>query len=148
MLSQKIKKVVSILLIVSMTFTSAGFSALANSVDDVVENNTNSESQKEIKNYYLEYKEYQEQTVIVTTKKSDDGSDTNGDSAGSVDNKNQIANSNGENEAPSVNVANEDEGDTTKNKNYVDEPEEGENKSSDANEKNRKRKRRKRKFKF
>ena len=49
MLSQKIKKVVSILLIVSMTFTSAGFSALANSVDDVVENNTNSESQKEIK---------------------------------------------------------------------------------------------------
>ena len=135
MLSQKIKKVVSVLLIASMTFTSAGFSVLANSVDDVVQNIEGSESQKEIKNYYLEYKQYEERTVIVTTKNSDDGSNANGDNAGSVDNKNQIANSNGENEAPSINSAEEDEGDTTKNKNYAEEPEEAEKKSSDAEEK-------------
>ena len=134
MLSQKIKRVISVLLIVSMTFTSGGFSVLADAVDDVVESNENGGSQNAVKNYYLEYKEYEERTVIVTTKNSDDSLGAEGNNDGSVENKNQIVSASGEDESPSLSVTNND--DDTENEGYATEPEEDENSLGENNSSN------------
>ena len=66
MLSQKFNRIISSLLIVSMIVCSNGFSALANSVDGVVEENLIKSSEQSIPNYYLEQKEYREELLLKT----------------------------------------------------------------------------------
>lgn len=116
MLSQNFKRVMSILLIVSMTFCSQGFSVLANAVPEVVdqseEEDTHTGSQS-AKNYYLEYKE--EQTLIVKT--GNVGGDEN---ASQVESKNENASENGAVE-PSINDGENEE--ENANENLMEEPE-------------------------
>ena len=116
MLSQNFKRVMSILLIVSMTFCSQGFSVLANAVPEVVdqseEEDTHTGSQS-AKNYYLEYKE--EQTLIVKT-----GNVGGEENASQVESKNENASENGAVE-PSINDGENEE--ENANENLMEEPE-------------------------
>ena len=63
--NQKFKRVISIILIVTMTFCSQGFSVLANAVPNVIDEDAETKVLSQSRNYYLEYKE--EQTLILKT---------------------------------------------------------------------------------
>ena len=66
MLSQRMKRVISIVLIVCMTFASNGFSVLAGSVDNMVLENQVTSNEQRSNNFYYEYREYSEQKVVLT----------------------------------------------------------------------------------
>ena len=76
MFSQKVKRVISIMLIISMTFCCNGFSVLAGSVEGVVEENQIASSEKQTPNYYYEYQQYSEEKIILTSNENNNKGDS------------------------------------------------------------------------
>ena len=142
MLSQKMKRVISIVLIVCMTFCSNGFSVLAGSVDDVVKENAEASSGQETPNYYLEYKEYHEEQVIIKTKnveddnkssddeKSDEGKKSDGEESKETTTIKKQDDDQSDNPDNSFAPSSDDEEGEKENA-YAEEPEEDETKKSE-----------------
>ena len=72
MFNQKVKRVISIMLIVAMTICSNGFSVLATSVDDVVQNNMEASEGKQTSNYYYEMMESYEETLLFKSNNNEE----------------------------------------------------------------------------
>ena len=110
MFSQKVKRVISILLVISMTLGCNGFSVLAGSVEGVVQEQQVASSEKQTPNYYYEYQEYKEEKIVLL---SNEGSNQNGEkekAKGDDAEPGSVASDNKDGDAPAITDGGSDNG--------------------------------------
>ena len=122
MFSKKMKRVISIVLILSMIFGCNGFSVLASSVEGVVEENQIATSEKQTPNYH----EYSEEKVILT---SNDKDGVKNNEKGDSDNPGSVTKENLEGATPKITNAESNNGSDS-----FDEPSDDEGTASSEDE--------------
>ena len=135
MFSQKMKRIISILLIVAMVLCCNGFSVLATSIDDVVTDVLVSESEKETPNYYYEYLEQRKETIVVSKNLKGDGNEEDDNEGTSEVSTSGTQNENLKNDSKENFEPVSDEEDD-ENSSYVEEPEEDENENQNPETEN------------
>ena len=116
-MSSQFKRIISTVLVVAMIFANNGFSVLANSVDDIVE-----EASKEttvIQNYF----EYEETTVAVRTSLGVQNAGEEAEETETLKENTSEAKANNE-VAPSSDESEEDDKEEKETTEYAEEPEE------------------------
>ena len=128
MFGEKLKRAISIVLIIGMVISSNGFAALASSVGDVVSEAENAAMQQEQKNYYelLNQEELLNETKVKTKGSSDEDA-SNGESEGD-ENIKEVSSENLDGEDIAPQSSDDDDED---NFGYDEEPEDDEKETED-----------------